>query len=75
MSEGSGTNSILGYIRTMPGVHSPSRESSSQVSLTPSGLDMAMPSGTPSTSVPARTYKRYLQDFHEYFIKGKAELR
>ncbi|WWD09689.1 hypothetical protein V865_007817 [Kwoniella europaea PYCC6329] len=39
-----------------------------------SGLDMAKPSNHKGDVVPARTYRRYLEDFYHHFVKDKAEV-
>ncbi|WWC58869.1 uncharacterized protein I303_101414 [Kwoniella dejecticola CBS 10117] len=39
-----------------------------------SGLDMPKPSSLLGDVVPARTYRRYLEDFYHYFVKDKAEV-
>ncbi|WWC86524.1 uncharacterized protein L201_001401 [Kwoniella dendrophila CBS 6074] len=39
-----------------------------------SGLDMPKPSNLLGDVVPARTYKRYLEDFYHHFIEGHAEV-
>ncbi|WRT64432.1 uncharacterized protein IL334_001364 [Kwoniella shivajii] len=43
-------------------------------SFTFSGLDMPKPSNLDGSVVPARTYRRYLEDFYHYFIKDEAEV-
>ncbi|WVF70638.1 hypothetical protein IAT40_005431 [Kwoniella sp. CBS 6097] len=39
-----------------------------------SGLDMSKPSNLDGSVVPARAYKRYLEDFYHYFVDEKAEV-
>nr|XP_018998949.1 uncharacterized protein I203_08520 [Kwoniella mangroviensis CBS 8507]OCF62410.1 hypothetical protein I203_08520 [Kwoniella mangroviensis CBS 8507] len=39
-----------------------------------SGLDMAKPSNHKGDVVPARTYRRYLEDFYHHFVKDEAEV-
>nr|XP_031858099.1 uncharacterized protein CI109_006541 [Kwoniella shandongensis]KAA5525171.1 hypothetical protein CI109_006541 [Kwoniella shandongensis] len=38
------------------------------------GLDMPKPSSLEGKVVPARAYRRYLEEFYHYFVEGKVEM-